>query len=377
MSERTKILFIIDCFKNPYAGTEGQLMKLVNGLDKASFSPRLVVLRDTFYMKGEDIPVPTEIPFTADVLNIQGLSSLDSWTRLYRYLKGKRTEGYVLAHTFFYDAALICPPILKLLGYRVLVSRRDMGYWYTAVNLAVLRMNSLFVDRVVANSEAVKAITVRKEWYRPQRVEVIYNGYQETSVRDDQEIADEVPLGDGLSVVLVANIRPIKRVEDAVRALRLALDSVPGITLYVIGDGDSTQLEQLGAELGIGSSLRFLGARTDIPQLLRRFDVGILCSESEGFSNALIEYMQAGLAVVCSNVGGNPEIIENGVNGFLFCMGDAHALASHLVQLAENEQLRTQLADAGRGKVRSNYALSRYIDRHQSLYHELVPGRPI
>jgi glycosyltransferase involved in cell wall biosynthesis len=255
------ILIIIDCYKHPYAGTESQVLKLIKGLDRKRFNSQLVILRDSFYYKGNDIPVKSDIPVPADILNIGGLMSIFSWIRLYAYLRKKKKEKFRIAHTFFFDSAMICPPLLKLLGYRVIVSRRDMGYWYTMMTLFVLRLNALIVDRVVANSRAVKDITMRKERYPVEKVEVIYNGYQDTSIQNAINASD-LKLGeDEFRIVIVANIRPIKRIQDAIRALGAIRDIVPTAVLYVIGEGDTDGLESVAYECRVVRRVRFLGSR--------------------------------------------------------------------------------------------------------------------
>lgn len=361
MSKKIKILYIIDCFENPYAGTEGQLVKLVSGLDKKAFTPHLLILRNTFYMK------EPYVPFAADVLNINGLSSVSSWISLYQYLKQKKLEGFTIGHTYFFDASLICPPILKVLGYKILISRRDMGYWYTAKKLAVLKINSFYVDGVVANSEAVKVVTMQKEGYSSAQVKVIYNGCIDNENSDSHEPELDT---NQLNIVLVANLRPIKRIEDAIRAMKYVVKTAKA-KLYIIGDGDDVKLKQLCMDLNIEHVVNFLGPRKNVFTLLPRFDIGILCSESEGFSNALIEYMQNSLPVVCSNVGGNPEIVEHCVNGYLYDVGDIQMLAKYILELVSDEKLRDQMGRSGREKVKENYSLTSYVVSHQKLYENL------
>lgn len=332
----------------------------------------LVILRGAYYHEKSDITVSCEIPVPADILNIGGLSSIGSWLTVYRYFRRKKKEGFTIAHTYFNDSAMICPPVLKLLGYRILVSRRDMGYWYSNMILWVLRLNALFVDYVVANSRAVRDITIRQEHYRDDKVKVIYNGYQEFDNIAASEIKD-IPLHDGeFRIVLVANIRPIKRIQDAIQAVGIVSSIVPEAVLYVIGDGDSSALETASSRYCVGDKVRYLGSRDDILKLLPMFDIGILCSESEGFSNTIIEYLQSGLPVVCSRVGGNPEIIEDGVNGYLYEMGDVPVLAACIEKLAGDEVLRKKLGSSGRDIVKNNYSLEEYIAHHERLYEELM-----
>ena len=291
---------------------------------------------------------------------------------LFRYFRIKKQEGYRLAHTFFYDSTLICPPVLKLLGYRVIVSRRDMGYWYTNLNLVWLRANRFLVDKVIANSNAVKLLTMQKEGYKNLKVDVIYNGYPETFVESAYQMCNRVFDDGEFRVVLVANIRPIKRIQDAILAVKHAHQKIPNIKLYVIGDFNHSHLKELCIEHNIQSLVKFIGPRNDVLDLVSMCHVGILCSASEGFSNAIIEYMQTGIPVVCTDVGGNPEIVENGVNGFLYDVGDIQALSTYLVKLAEDHKLRIKMGQAGKRLVSEHYTLSKVVGSYQDLYTRVM-----
>ena len=353
---------------NPFAGTEGQLLKLIQGLDKDRYEARFVVFKPSDFLRLNDFPIPV------DVLCVEQLFSPSTWWKVYRYLLIKRRENFCLAHIFFNDASLIAPPLLRMLGYRIIVSRRDMGYWYTKINKAALKLNAKFVDRVIVNSFAVKQITIDAEGYDPELINVIYNGYQEVAVHhDSNEIAGGLDK-DKINLVLVANIRPIKRMQDALYALGKTLRNSLSVTLTIIGGGDHDYLMKLAAKIGVEDAVYFLGSRDDVQLLLPSFDVGILCSESEGFSNALIEYQQSGLPIVCSNVGGNPEIVEHSVNGFLYETGNVDELSELIMKLCRDKKLRTRLGEAGRQKVQQNYSLVGYVSDHQAVYQELIRG---
>ena len=366
MSKQVKVLYVIDCYHNPYAGTEGQLLKLISGLDPNRFTAELAVFRGSNYLANHTFPIKVT------VLRVTRLLSPLSWTRLFRFFLAKRRAGFRLVHIFFNDASIICPPLLKLLGCRMIISRRDMGYWQNHRNLLPLRLNARYVDKVIVNSKAVKAITVAREGYSPDRVEVIYNGYDTAGCPPPEDTETILPEGQMLKLVLVANIRAVKRIEDAIHAVARLRECYPDSTLSIIGDGDQTALADLCSRLGISKSVRFLGPRKDVRALLPAFDVGLLCSESEGFSNTLIEYLMSGLAVICTEVGGNPEIIEHGITGLLYPPGDVNALVNHLVQLAQNPATRTALGQTGRKRVEKEYTLTLMTARHQAIYAALA-----
>ena len=255
MCKKIKILFIIDSFSNPNAGTEGQLLKLFNGLDKDIFVPHLVVFKKSAYFKSINIPFPV------DILDLHKILSPISWYKIYKYLSIKKKQQFSLAHIFFNDASIICPFFLKLLNYKVIISRRDMGYWYSWIILIILNLNKLFVDLVITNSQAVKNITIIKEGYHDKNISVIYNGYSEINSKKENQtnfFLNEILINNTIRLVIVANIRPIKRISDAIKALYRVKETIPNIDLYVIGAGDQSLLIKLTNELNLTSSVHFL-----------------------------------------------------------------------------------------------------------------------
>lgn len=365
-----KVLFVIDYFRDPHAGTEGQLYSLVAGLDRAQFEPHLLVFEASPWLKANGFPCG----YT--VLGSRSLRSLTTWLKLWRTAREFRRDGYRLAHLFFNDPSLICPPVFRLAGIHSLISRRDMGYWYTPLLKCILRLTGRFADGVIANSQAVKGITQVSEGFSPKRVHVIYNGYAgnfENTGPADEPIEPLATLkNDGrLLMGLAANVRPVKRIQDAIEVVSRLSESVPLLDLVIIGGGDITALKHQAAKARIADRVHFLGARDDVKACLRYLDIGVLCSESEGFSNAIIEYLQAGLPVVCSNVGGNPEAVRHGKNGFVFPMGDIEHFAEAVLTLANDPELRKELGDFARLDAAERFDMRAMVNSHQALYHRI------
>src|SRR5690606_15567350 len=194
---------------------------------------------------------------------------------------------------------------------------------------------------------AVKCVTAEREPIPQSKIHVVYNGYKECSStvpvpRDFERFVS--PIESSVVIGLVANIRAIKRIEDAIIAVKkLGLRGI-SVILVVIGDGDVTSLERLSVDQEVSDRVFFMGAREDVRSCLRVFDIGVLCSESEGFSNTIVEYMQAGLAIVCSSVGGNPEALSHGETGFLYPVGNTDVLVDYLERLIVRPELREEMA---------------------------------
>src|SRR5690606_15384130 len=155
-----------------------------------------------------------------------------------------------------------------------------------------------------------------------------------------------------------------KRVCDLIRAFARVVQEYPDAQLHIIGGGDPLPLKGLAEELYVGKQVIFFGAQPEVHRFIKQFDIAVLCSESEGFSNSIIEYMCFGKPVVCSSTGGNPEIVDHGKNGLLFPVGDVEILAKNLLMLLSNGSLRNKLGRAGAEKVGRCFGLDAMVDAH-------------
>jgi len=366
-----RVLFLIDSFKDPYAGSERQLYLLVEALVARGIECHLVVLTASDYLMRE------EFPCAYTVLGYTSLGRPRIWGAMYSLGRRFRAQGFTIAHTFFNDVSVVAPPMLGLAGFRTVISRRDMGFWHTPGKLWLLRAMRGQVTAWVANSRAVADKTIVKEWAKPERTQVIYNGFpiEHGPVSGGARDLEVLRSSGRVLAGLVANVRPIKRIQDLVRALARLKDDVPALNVVLIGAGDQEPLRDLGHELGVSDRLHCLGSRNDVPACLKALDIGVLCSESEGFSNALVEYMLAGLPVVCTEAGGNPEAVEHGETGLLYDVGDVEMLATHLQCLASDVEYRQRLGERGRRVARERFAMDTMVDAHMALYSELLEGR--
>lgn len=370
----TKVMFLVDYYANPHAGTESQLLQLIEHLDRSRYKPAMTVFRSSDYIESK------QFPCSVNVLGINKLASFRSIVKIARYVLVLRREGYRLVHCYFNDSALIAPFFLKLGGIRVIVSRRDMGFWYTSYNLAILRLISPLIDRYVANCNAVKQLVHRQEWVPREKITVIYNGYKPSASINQLASAIKLPhISDNVPVIgVVANLRPIKRLDTLLEAFALTRKEYPEAYLIIVGDKATDEtiknfksLEALADRLKIKERIVFTGQIKDPSPYINLFTVAVLCSESEGFSNSIIEYMQAGRPTVCTDTGGNSELIQNGFNGFLVPVGDSVALANCLIRLLGDTVLAHQIGEAGRATVHA-YTQERMVTEQMACYDEVV-----
>jgi len=115
----------------------------------------------------------------------------------------------------------------------------------------------------------------------------------------------------------------------------------------------------------------FLGKRHDIPYILSCIDIGVLSSDSESFSNSIIEYMASSLAVVCTNVGGAKEAVEDGVNGYVTEPGNSRMMAECLISIIKNKHYYS-MGQLGRQKALSMFSHMDVFSCYQKLYEDLL-----
>ena len=125
-------------------------------------------------------------------------------------------------------------------------------------------------------------------------------------------------------------------------------------------------------QLGLSERVVFLGDRRDVPAVLAAIDISVLPSSSESLSNVIMESMAAGVPVVAAEVGGNPELVQNGKTGFLFTPWDEEQFAAALTALITRPELRKQFGACARALAKSEYATSRVLDQYQDLYSSML-----
>jgi glycosyltransferase involved in cell wall biosynthesis len=147
----------------------------------------------------------------------------------------------------------------------------------------------------------------------------------------------------------------------------------PSTRFVLAGDGEQrARFERQVAELGLQQNFLFLGRRADIPEILACCDIAVLPSRAEGLPNAALEYMAAGLPTVLSRVGGNAELVENGVTGLLVPAENSPALSAALLKLLHDPGLARQIAQNGHQFIVRNFSFERLVREVDDLYTDLL-----
>ena len=228
-------------------------------------------------------------------------------------------------------------------------------------------------DRVVAVSREDRRRLVEVEGLRPERVIYIPNGIPAPPPPTGAVQRDGLGLrDDDLVVGTVGVLRPQKALDVLVKAAAILREEFPRLRVLVVGAGpEYGALEKLIGELDLSSTVSLLGFRTDVPELLPIFDVAASSSDFEGSPLAVLEYMEAGLPVVSTRVGGVPDLVEDGVTGLLVDRGDPEALARAITELLRDPDRRAEMGRIARDRRRSEFDIDVMVEHIEQLYEDL------
>lgn len=291
-----------------------------------------------------------------------------------RRLKSLFTErrvDVIHAHTYtpFFFAALARPADARLVF-------TEHGRSYPEVKNPKRRLVNPWLarraDAVVTISEATRRSMIEIDRLPADRIEVIWNGvaFAEGGTVDRDAVRRELGVDPSAPLVgMASRIVALKNFPMALRAFRRVHERIPEARLVIAGDGD--YMPQLRAEierLGLGDSVLTLGFRDDLERLLPCFDLLLLSSRTEGISVTLLESMAHGVPAVVTAVGGNPEVVEDGVTGRLVPSDDDAAMAEAVLAYLEDDDLRLESGRRAAERARREFSFETMLERYTALY---------
>jgi glycosyltransferase involved in cell wall biosynthesis len=284
-----------------------------------------------------------------------------------------------IMHFFLPVAYMLGAPISLALRVPVKVmSRRSLNLYqrgHPMVHL-VERWLHRRMTAVIANSKRVARELTEREGCAVENVGLIYNGTDLSAIAAACPSGPESNIAAGqFTMIMVANLIPYKGHADLLNALGEIASRLPQPwRLLCVGrdEGCGEQLRQQASTLSLGSNVHFLGQRSDIPQLLKAADIGILCSHQEGFSNAVIEGLASGLPMIVTNVGGNAEAVAHGETGLVVAPHEPAALGRAILQLASNPEQRSGMGAAAREQAVRRFSIESCVEKYDRLYRGLL-----
>ncbi|WP_053366939.1 N-acetyl-alpha-D-glucosaminyl L-malate synthase BshA [Bacillus sp. FJAT-27245] len=229
-------------------------------------------------------------------------------------------------------------------------------------------------DMVTAVSNSLVSQTM--ELLHPDKqIETVYNFIDvRTYLRiRETELRDKLGIGKEEKVVIhVSNFRPVKRVPDVIQAFSRIVSAMPA-KLLLVGDGpEIRKVLKLVADLGLKENVLFLGKQDNVEELYSISDLMLLLSEKESFGLAALEAMACGVPCIGTAVGGIPEVITDGENGFICPLGDIEAVASKAVSLLSDEALHRDFSCRASSMVKERFNADKVVGQYERLYYKLL-----
>jgi len=376
MERPIKIAYIIDTIATPAAGTEKQLLLLLNNLDKTRFEPYLICLRNSLWLKEQNFSFPVI------VLNLNSLFSLKFIKALFKFRRLCKGEKFDMVQTFFTDGNIFGTIAARLSGIKIIISSRrnyGEGHWHNKKWLFILKQLRKWTTLYISNSQTVADYTIKSEKVNKNNIITIYNGIKfdvfdkitpvlRNKTRMELNVKDnEVLIG------LVANWRPIKNIPLFLKVAFRLKEEFPNSRFMVVGNPPTeSELSTILSEYNITNKVSFLGTTADIIPYLSAMDIGVLCSKAESLSNSIIEYLAAGLPCVVSQAGGNEEAIGYGIGGFVFKNDNADDFYNKLKVLILNDAQRLKFSEEAKKFARQQYNHKKTVKSYEDIYYKLV-----
>ncbi len=363
-------------------GTERQFVYTTAGLDRTRFDVSVACLGriGPFIKDIEALNVPISVYPTRSMYHCRTLAEQ------LRFARAIRREGVQVVHAYgFYPNLFAIVPAALGTNSVAIASVRDMGVFSDRHRIRSISqaIACRFADCVVANSNAARDWLLKQGLGRYD-IRVIPNGIPIPPHRGATEgspLRLEFALDRAFPLIgVVGRLVRTKGLEFFLEAAVQVAARCPSVRFWIVGYSCveppyRLEPEQRARDLNLAGRIIFTGQRSDVPQIMREIDISVLPSLTESCSNTLLESMANGLPVVATKVGGNPEIVSDGINGLLIPPRDPAALSRAIVELLENPELARRLGQAARQKAVSDYSVECLLRRTEDLYIGLLERR--
>ena len=375
------------------SGAERVLMMILGGLDRTSYESVVVC------------PAASKMMELANSANVQtrGLDQLEArftWRidRVFKYLASFanvigharqiiRKEHPDLIHANSIRAGLVMSVATMGLDVPVIWHAHDILPLHPLSTLVRLVAVLTSRNHILAVSNAV-ASGFRGFLLRPFRrrvpITVIHNSVDLDRFQPNEAARKDARLALGLSekqsvVGIVGQLTRRKGQLELVHTFARVVHELPDAVLLIVGEPLFNRDEEYASQiahavesLNLTNNIRLLGARDDVPKVIRALDALVVNSHQEPFALTVLEGLASGIAVLATAVGGTPEMVQHNVNGWLVKSGDRDELASGLITLLGDEALRSRLGSRARSDSIEHYSIARYLTEINSLYRDII-----
>ncbi|MCM8787667.1 MAG: glycosyltransferase [Candidatus Omnitrophica bacterium] len=365
-----KICFVIDKLS---AGAGRVVYDLAKFLDKTQFE----VVIASLYPNGDLLHLFKKLNVKIINLNKKSGKDLGLILRLRKLIIKEKID---IVHTHNVDAYEYGVLAAWLAGVNKIIHTTH-GKSVKETKLKRIRENifhkfiSLFLTDYIAVSKDLGRYAAKNWCLNKKKIRLVYNGIdinKYKKINFDKKFLYKLGIiKNDLLIGIIAGLRPVKDHPTLLKSMEMLIKKVPNSKLLITGDGpEKEKLLGLVKKLRLENNVLFLGNRTDIVRLLNCLDVGVLCSLSECLSISLLEGMACEVPFIVTNVGGNPEVIENNKDGYLVPPRNSKILAEKLINLLQDKKLMEKIGKKAREKVVKKFNVKNMIKSYERLYLE-------
>lgn len=377
LNKKITITYIIDFIG--WAGAQTHLISILNNIDYERFNVCVICLR----FAGTKFPEIESLPIQTKVFELENLMSftktLKTMFKIRRLIRENNTD---ILQSYMFNPNLMASLVswIPFKKHILITTRRDMGYWHQEHHWWLYRFMNVVTKKVIAVSEQVRKKSIKKEGLNPDKIITIYNGIsnakfagqesQGESLRKKYNIKeDEFVIG------ILAALRPEKRHDVFIGAAKIISDNIQNVRFMVVGEGyedTAKNIDHLLAKYNLQDKFVLTGKLTNVIPALSAFNISILCSDSEGMSNTMLESIAMGKAVIATAVGGNIEVLENNINGILVAPGSPEEIAAAVLDLYQNQEKRLEIQVQAKKTAREKFEIKHIIKQLEATYTQLV-----
>ncbi len=387
-----RILFVTSSTR--VSGAEVCLLTMLEHLDRKRYLPVMACPASSDLVPlARDLGVPVE-PVEMSFVRHLGRSRAARMVRYpLMYLKAVRDLVSVVGRRKIDLIHAFLPATLKYAGPAGWIARRPVvGTLHDALvpqNMSTLQLRvavqviNRFVARMIAVSDYVREVAVQRG-AKLCLLETIHNGLDAARMqpaRSREQSREAAGIGpDAFVVTCVGRLTPWKGQLQLLKAVQRIQETVPGIQCILAGDAFypedhlyKSQLLQFTSDSGLGDTVRLLGQRTDVAEIMRMSDLLVVPSIApDPFPTVILEGMASGVPIIATSLGGSREMVQDGVNGLLVDPRDESSLACAIRRAWAEPLVRARWADAGRVAVGRDFSLHGYIRRTEDLYSSVL-----
>ncbi|MFH1522944.1 MAG: glycosyltransferase family 4 protein [Patescibacteria group bacterium] len=237
------------------------------------------------------------------------------------------------------------------------------------------KFTSFFKDKIICVSEFDRQVALKEKICNPKKLITIHNGIKPINFLSKEMSRQKFPLlskggQGGVWIGSIGNLYPTKGFEYLIEAARILITNYKlQITTVIIGEGQERKnLEKLIKQNSLQNNIILAGNISDAAKLLKAFDIYVCSSVKEGLSYTIIEAMQAGLPIVATDVGGNPELIEDQKTGLLVKSQNPEKIAEKIIELINNPELGIKLGEQAKIKALEEFSLGKTVEETKKVY---------